>query len=83
MYCSSATAVTVDAGVVTWHEFAKAIKKFIKSKCSINPIPTSAYPLPAKRPQYSVLDTTKIKKTFGIIIPNWKDSLHKCLSLLN
>src|ERR1035437_633726 len=72
-----------NAGIVTWHEFAKAIKKFIKSKCSINPIPTSAYPLPAKRPQYSVLDTTKIKKTFGITIPNWKDSLHKCLSLLN
>lgn len=71
-----------NAGVITWYEFARAIKKFIKSKCSINPIPSSEYPLPAKRPQYSVLDTTKIKKTFGITIPNWKDSLHTCLSFL-
>lgn len=69
-------------GVITWFEFAAEIKKNIKSKCGINPIPTSAFPTPAKRPQYSVLDTSKIKKTFGITIPKWKDSLHKCLSLL-
>ncbi|MEJ7675928.1 MAG: sugar nucleotide-binding protein [Chitinophagaceae bacterium] len=56
------------------------LKKFIKSKCSINPIPTSKYPVPAKRPQYSVLDTSKIKEEFNITIPNWKDSLHICLS---
>lgn len=71
-----------NAGVITWYEFAKAIKKFIKSKCTVNPIPTSAYPTTAKRPQYSVLDTAKIKETFGITIPNWKDSLHACLSVL-
>ena len=71
-----------NAGVVTWFEFAKTIKKFIKSKCSINPIPSSKYPTPAKRPQYSVLDTEKIKDTFDITIPTWKDSLHTCLSLL-
>lgn len=69
-------------GVITWYEFAKAIKKYIKSKCTIDPIPSSQYPVPAKRPQYSVLDTTKIKETFGIIIPNWKDSLGRCLSFL-
>jgi dTDP-4-dehydrorhamnose reductase len=69
-------------GVVTWYEFAKAIKKYIKSKCIINPIPSSAYPTIAKRPHYSVLDTTKIKDTFGINIPNWKDSLQNCLSFL-
>ena len=74
-YCNS--------GVINWYDFATAIKKYIKSKCSINPIPTSEYPTAAKRPQYSVLDTSKIKQTFGIEIPKWKDSLHKCLSLLN
>ena len=71
-----------NTGVITWYEFAKAIKKFSKSKCLINPIPSSAYPVPAKRPQYSVLDTTKIKSTFNIAIPNWKDSLYTCLSFL-
>jgi dTDP-4-dehydrorhamnose reductase len=69
-------------GVVTWYEFAKAIKKYIKSKCAIEPIPSSAYPTAAKRPRYSVLDTSKITGTFGITIPGWKDSLHACLSLL-
>ena len=69
-------------GVVSWYEFAKAIKKYIKSKCAVNPIPSSAFPTAAKRPQYSVLDTSKIKETFGITTPGWKDSLHTCLSLL-
>ncbi len=71
-YCNS--------GIITWYEFANEIKEFIKSKCSINPIPASQYPVPAKRPQYSVLDTSKIKEVFNITIPNWKDSLHTCLS---
>ena len=69
-------------GKTTWYEFAKAIKKYIKSKCAIEPVPSSAYPVQAARPKYSVLDTTKIKETFGITIPNWKDSLNACLSLL-
>ena len=74
-YCNS--------GVTTWYDFAIAIKKFIKSKCTIHPISTAGYPTPAKRPHYSALDTSRIKKTFGITIPKWKDSLHKCLSLLS
>ena len=71
-----------NAGKISWYEFAKAIKKHIKSKCEIDPIPSFEYPVPAKRPQYSVLDTTKIIDTFGIHIPNWKTSLHQCLSFL-
>lgn len=69
-------------GVITWYQFAKAIKKYTHSKCVINPVTTAEYPTAAKRPQYSVLDTSKIKRTFGITIPAWKDSLHECLSLL-
>ncbi len=68
-------------GITTWFDFAAAINKIIKGKCIINPITTLQYPTPAKRPQYSVLDTTKIKETFQIAIPEWKVSLQKCLSL--
>ena len=71
-----------NAGVINWHQFAVAIKELSGSKCSVNPIPSSQYPTPAKRPSYSVLDTTKIQENFNILIPEWKDSLQKCLVLL-
>ena len=44
---------------------------------NLQPIPTSAYPTPAKRPAYSVLDKSKIKEVFGIEIKNWEESLKK------
>ncbi|MDQ2721085.1 MAG: dTDP-4-dehydrorhamnose reductase [Bacteroidota bacterium] len=69
-------------GVTTWHEFAEAIKQFVKSNCKINPIPTSSYKTAAMRPQYSVLDTSKIKETLHLDIPGWKESLGKCLQVL-
>ena len=67
-------------GVTTWFDFALAIKEFVNSPCKIIQIPTSKYPTPAKRPQYSVLDTSKIKKMLNIDIPDWKESLKVCLS---
>jgi len=70
-------------GVISWYQFALAIKELIGSNCIVNPIPTSEYPTPAKRPQYSVLDTALIKNTFEISIPGWKESLEKCLELMN
>lgn len=73
-YCNS--------GETTWYGFAKAIRKYTKSNCIVNPIPTSEYPTRARRPQYSVLDTTMIRRTFDPGIPDWKVSLHVCLSLL-
>ena len=69
-----------DSGVTTWFDFAIAIKEFVNSSCKIFPVPTSQYPTPAKRPLYSVLDTSKIKNLLGKEIPYWKDSLHKCLA---
>jgi dTDP-4-dehydrorhamnose reductase len=69
-------------GTISWYDFAVAIKELTKSNCMVNPIPTSQYPTPAKRPQYSVLDTGLIKNIFGIIIPEWKESLKKCFELL-
>ena len=71
-----------NAGITNWYEFALTIKKLTDSNCIVNPIPTSQYPTAAKRPAYSVLDTTKIKETFGIAIPEWKESLGKCLEKL-
>jgi dTDP-4-dehydrorhamnose reductase len=71
-----------NTGVINWYQFADTIKELSGSKCLVNPIPSSSYPTPAKRPSYSVMDTTKIQQTFGISIPAWKDSLIKCLQLL-
>lgn len=69
-------------GTTNWYEFAVAIKKITGSNCMVNPIATAEYPTAAKRPAYSVLDTTKIKKVFGVSIPKWEDSLEKCLKLI-
>ena len=68
-----------NAGITKWYQFAVAIQEFSNSNCVVNPIPTSQYPTAAKRPAYSVLDTTKIKETFGVAIPEWEESLGKCL----
>ena len=71
-----------NSGITNWYEFALAIKTLTNSVCIINPVSTAEYPTAAKRPAWSVLDTTKIKQTFNIVILNWKDSLEKCLLLL-
>jgi dTDP-4-dehydrorhamnose reductase len=62
-------------GVCSWYDFAYEIMKAYKPGCKVHPLRTSAYPLPAARPQYSVMDKSKIKSTFGIEIPHWRDSL--------
>ena len=69
-------------GIVSWYDFAVAIKEIIESTCRINLIPTSQYPTPAKRPAYSVLDNSKIQKAFGIELKDWKESLTTCLANL-
>ena len=69
-------------GITTWYEFALAIKEMTMSNCIILPITTAQYPTAAKRPKYSVLDTTNIKKDFHLTIPHWKESLSKCIALL-
>ena len=50
--------------------------------CKVSPLHTSDYPTPATRPHYSVLDKTKIKKTFDIEIPYWADSVKECVDIL-
>jgi len=70
-------------GVISWFDFAIAIKEIGGyASCKVNPIPSSAYPVPAKRPHYSILLTDKIETTYNIDIPHWKVSLEKCMHLL-
>ena len=70
-------------GEISWYEFALAIKELGNFDCEIIGIPASAYPTPAKRPQYSLLDKNKIKKTFGVVVPDYAVSLRACMKLLN
>jgi dTDP-4-dehydrorhamnose reductase len=66
-------------GVASWYDFAKEIIDLAGLKTRVLPIETDEYPLPAPRPQYSVLNKKKIRDTFGIVIPHWKDSLENVL----
>ncbi|MCK9423918.1 MAG: dTDP-4-dehydrorhamnose reductase [Bacteroidales bacterium] len=66
-------------GATSWYDFAKAIVEISGINCRINPIETREYPLPAVRPYYSVLNKAKIKQTFNIEIPYWRDSLKVCI----
>ena len=69
-------------GVISWCEFAEAIKDLSGSNCKVNAIETIAYPTPAARPHYSALSTTKFTKEFGVTALPWKQSLQNCLALL-
>lgn len=69
-------------GTVSWFEFAEEIKRILGSDCVVNPIPTSEYPTPAKRPSFSVMSKDKICHTFNIQLKPWKESLLQCMLLL-
>ena len=61
-------------------DLARAIAEYAgNSACDIRPCHSDEFPSKAVRPAYSVLDKTKIKETFGIVIPHWTDSLRKCI----
>ena len=73
-----------NSGVTTWYDFAVAIQDLVsKTHCDIHPVATSQYPTAARRPAYSVLDTSKIRTLLKRDIPFWKDSLEKCLKALH
>ena len=69
-------------GQCSWYDFAKEIFHQKGVSIDLKPILTSAYPTPAKRPAYSVLDKTKIKSTFGVEIKEWQTSLATCINQL-
>jgi dTDP-4-dehydrorhamnose reductase len=70
-------------GEISWHEFALAIQEIGKFECKISGISSSQYPTPAKRPAFSLLDKSKIKSTYSLIIADYKESLRKCMGLMN
>ncbi len=69
-------------GVLSWYDFAKEIMRMAKLDCKVDPIESSAYPTPATRPHFSLMNKSKIKDEFDITIPYWKDSLDRCLKIL-
>jgi dTDP-4-dehydrorhamnose reductase len=69
-------------GVASWYDFAKAVFEISGVKCTVSPVRSVEFPTPAKRPNFSVLDKTKIKKSFSINIPYWRDSLQVCIQKL-
>jgi dTDP-4-dehydrorhamnose reductase len=70
-------------GVTSWYDFAKAIFDISDTEIKTIPIKTEEYITRAKRPAYSVMDKSKIKKEFNMEIPYWRDSLITCISVLN
>lgn len=71
-------------GVCSWYDFTKMIAEYSgHTECDIQPCHSDEFKSQVKRPAYSVLDKTKIKKTFGIKIPYWTDSLKKCIAKLS
>ena len=69
-------------GVASWYDFAMAIFDISGTKVKTFPIKTSEYPTRAVRPAYSVMNKDKIKQTFNIEIPYWRDSLITCIGKL-
>lgn len=70
-------------GVCSWYDFTRAIHRLAGiTTCNVSPLHTHEYPAKAPRPNYSVLDKTKIKNTFNITIPHWEDSLQVCVNKL-
>lgn len=67
-------------GVCSWYDFAVEIAAAAgNTDCRIEPCHSSEFPSPVTRPPYSVLDKTKIKKTFDIDIPHWRESMEYCI----
>jgi dTDP-4-dehydrorhamnose reductase len=71
-----------DEGVCSWYDLALETVKEAGINCKVYPILSNEYPSAATRPSYSVLDKSKIKDTYNIEIPHWRESLKKCIKLL-
>jgi dTDP-4-dehydrorhamnose reductase len=69
-------------GEISWYDFAREIVKICNIDCIVNPIASIDYPLPAKRPKFSLLNKQKIETEFGISIIDWRESLSICLKNL-
>ena len=74
-----------DSGAISWYDFATAIRDegirlgLLKKSVRIAPIESAKYPTPAKRPRYSVLDTSQTSKLLDLQPPDWRDALRQML----
>ena len=68
-----------NTGETTWFDFAQKIKELAGLECTLTPINSDQFPTPAKRPNYSVLDTQKIEKELNLHIPHWELALSDCI----
>lgn len=71
-----------NSGIISWYDFAVAIAKLIHSNCAVTKIGSEAFPTPAKRPRYSLMDCSAIIQDFGVQQPAWEDSLKTCIPLI-
>lgn len=69
-------------GVCSWYDFAVEICRICGNACDIRPCHSEEFPSKVKRPNYSVLDKTKVKESFGLTVPYWRSSLEKCVKIL-
>ena len=80
-YCKAGVYHFSNEGVCSWFDFTKKIAELAGNKdCDIQPCHSDEFPSPVTRPAYSVLDKTKIKETFGVMVPYWTDSLKRCMA---
>ncbi|MCX8480795.1 MAG: dTDP-4-dehydrorhamnose reductase [Sediminibacterium sp.] len=70
-------------GKISWYQFAQEISKNIGASIPINPVSSSEFKTPAKRPNFSLLNTQKIQLDYNIIINDWKASLKMCIEKIN
>jgi dTDP-4-dehydrorhamnose reductase len=71
-----------NAGETTWFGFAEKIKELAGLECKLTSITSEQFPTPAKRPNYSVLNTQKIEKELDLQIPHWETALKQCIEQL-
>ncbi|MBQ7194924.1 MAG: dTDP-4-dehydrorhamnose reductase [Bacteroidales bacterium] len=71
-----------DEGVASWYDFAHEINVYAGHGCNVQPCLSVDYPTKARRPHYSVLDKSKVKRTFGVDIPHWTQPLKNCIDIL-
>ena len=71
-----------DEGAVSWYDFAQAIRELSGYDCRVVPCLTGEYPTKARRPHYSVLDKSAIKRAYRLEIPYWRDSLARCIDIM-
>ena len=69
-------------GEISWFEFAKSIRELYNLNCEIVGVSSKEFKTPAKRPKYSLLDKSKIKSTFNVEIPDYKQSLKRCIEII-